>query len=163
LPPLYRPMEPSPPRPIGPPLPPFSAPYNPRTQVDLRRLAGPSEGITPFTVAGLRGTPATKEERGQLAVELLIRGTTDIMTSDRPATPYHRADPPSPTPDTINPNHNRSGSGSSSQISPLGNRVIRQVIRLPTSTRTQPAVGHPGTITDVCPSDLTVRQVWFCH
>jgi hypothetical protein len=63
-------------------------------------------------------------------------GTTDLTIRDCPTTPYHRADPPSPTPDTANPNPNGSGSGSLPQISPLGNRVIRPVIWLPTSTRT---------------------------
>jgi hypothetical protein len=62
----YRLMEPSPPRSPGsslpgPPLPPFGAPYTPRTQVDLGRLAGSLEGITPFTVAGLVRTPAIEE------------------------------------------------------------------------------------------------------
>jgi hypothetical protein len=56
--------------------------YNPRTQVDLRRLARPSEGITSFTVTGPRRTPATEEEMGQPAVEPLIRGTADLMISD---------------------------------------------------------------------------------
>jgi hypothetical protein len=45
----------------------------------------------------------------------------------------------SPTSDTANPNPNGLGSGSPPRISPLSNRVIRRVIRLPTSTRTQPA------------------------
>jgi hypothetical protein len=85
-------------------------------------------------VAGLRRTPTTKEERGQPAVELLIQGTTGLAISDRPTTPYNRADPPSPTPDMENPNHNRLASSSLPQISPLGNQVICRVIRLPTST-----------------------------
>jgi hypothetical protein len=90
-------------------------------------------------------------------------GTTDLTIRDCPTTPYHRADPPSPTPDTANPNPNRSGSGSLPQISPLGNRVIRPVIWLPTSTRTQPVVGHLGVVTDARPSDSMVRGVRFCH
>jgi hypothetical protein len=101
-PPQYRPMEPSPPRSPGqsllrPPLPPFGTPYIPRTQVDLGWLAGPQEGITPFTMARLVRTPTTEEERrGSLAVEPLTRGTTDLLITDRPTTPFHRADPPSP-------------------------------------------------------------------
>jgi hypothetical protein len=88
-PPQYRPMEPSPPRSLGssmlrPSLPPFGAPYTPRSQVDLGRLAGPPKGITPFTVAGLVRTIATQEqERGSSAVEPLTRGVTDLTISDR--------------------------------------------------------------------------------
>jgi hypothetical protein len=137
-PPSYQPMGPSPPRLIRPPLlgtplPPFGAPYNPITQVDLGRLAGPPEGITPFTVAGPRRTPAIEEERGQPAVEPQIWGTTDLTISDWLATPYHIVDPPSPTPDTANPNPNGSGSGSPPRISPLDIWVIHRVIRLPIS------------------------------
>jgi hypothetical protein len=161
------PMETSPPtslRPLllGPPLPPFNVPCNPRSQVDLGRLVGPPKGITPFMVARPRRAPA-EEERGQPAVEPLIRGTTDLTISDRPATPYHRADLPSPTPDTANPNSNGLGSGLLPQISLLGNRVIRRVIRLPTSTRTQLVVIHQSTVTDARLSDSTVRRVRFCH
>jgi hypothetical protein len=53
----------------------------------------------------------------------------------------------SPTLDEANPNPNGSGSGSPPRLSPLGNRIIRRVIRLPTSTRTRLA-GHLGTFTD---------------
>jgi hypothetical protein len=135
LPPQYRPMEPSAPRSPGSSLQPFDAPYTPRTQVDLGRLGGPLEGITPFMVAGLVRTPTTKEqERGSPAVEPLTRGTTDLTISDRSPTPYYRADPPSPTPDSANPN--RLGSDSPLRISPLGNRIIRRVIRSLTATRT---------------------------
>jgi hypothetical protein len=84
-PPSYRPMEPSPPTPNGPPLsgPPLPPlPYNPRTQVNLGRLAKSPEGITSFMVAGPRRTPATEEERGSPAVEPLTRGMTDLMSSD---------------------------------------------------------------------------------
>jgi hypothetical protein len=56
----------------------------------------------------------------------------------RPAIPYHRVDPPSQTSDEANPNPNRSGYGSPPWLSPLGNRIIRWVIRLPTSTHTRP-------------------------
>jgi hypothetical protein len=110
-PPQYRPMEPSPPRVPeqtlpGPPLPPFGVPYTPRSQVDLGWLVGPPEGATPFTVAGLVRSPATEEGRGLPAVEPLTRGTTDFSITDRPATPYHRSDPPSPTPEEANPNPN---------------------------------------------------------
>jgi hypothetical protein len=137
-PPQYWLMEPSPPRShepsvLGPPLPPVDVPYTLWSQVNLGRLAGPPEGITPFTVAGPRRTPATEEEeRGLPAVEPLIRGMADLTISDRPTTPYHRADPPSPTPDTANPNPNGLSNGSPPWISPLGKRVIR----LPTSTQT---------------------------
>jgi hypothetical protein len=164
-PPQYRPMEPSQQRSPGPslprpPLPPFDASYTPRTQVDLGWLAGQPEGITPFTVAELVRTTATEEqERGSPVVEPLTRGRANLTISDRLATPYHRADPPSPILDSANPNHNGLGSGSPPRISPLGNRVIR----LPTLTRTRPAVGHPGAVTDMHPSDSTVWQVWFCH
>jgi hypothetical protein len=75
--PHYRPMKPSPPRSLETslPEPPFDAPYTPRTQVNLRRLAGPPEGITPFTVVGLVTTPATGEqERGSPAMKPLTRG-----------------------------------------------------------------------------------------
>jgi hypothetical protein len=97
-------MEPSPPRSTVPSLPPFRVPYNPRTSVDLGRLAGPQEGITPFTVAGPRSAPTTEVERGSPAVEPLTRGTTDLTISDQPTIPRLGADPPSPTPDTVNPN-----------------------------------------------------------
>jgi hypothetical protein len=50
--PLYWPMEPSPPHSSMSPLPPFGTPYTPNRSVDLERLTGPSEGITPFTRAG---------------------------------------------------------------------------------------------------------------
>jgi hypothetical protein len=157
----YRSMEPSPPRSSGLSLPPFGVPYNPRTQVDLGQLAGPPEGITPFMVTGQRRTPTTEEERGSLALEPLTRGTTDLMISDRPATPHPRADPPSPTSDMTNPNPNGSGSGSPPRLSLLGNQVIRRVIRLPPppSTRTQPVASHPDVITDARPSDSTMQQV----
>jgi hypothetical protein len=144
-PPQYRPMEPSLPREPeqslpGPSLPPFGVPYTPRSQVDLGRLVGPPEGITPFTVAAPRRTPVTEEqERGSLVVEPLIRGTADLTISDRLATPFHQPDPPSPTPKEANPIPNGLGFGSPPQISPLGNRVIRRVIWLPTSTRTRSA------------------------
>jgi hypothetical protein len=127
--PQYRPMEPSPPRVPkqtlpGPPLPLFGIPYTPRSQVDLGRLVRPLEGATPFTVAGLVRAPASEEGRRSPAVEPLTRGTTDLSITDQPATPYHRPNPPSPTPEEANPNPNRSGFGSSSRLSPLGNRVI---------------------------------------
>jgi hypothetical protein len=111
-------MEPSPPRSTGPPLPPFGVPYNPRSQVNLGQLAGPPKGITPFTVVGPRRTPATEEERGQPMVEPLIQGTTDLTISDRPTTPYHRADQPSPTPNTANPKPNGSSFGYPPQPGP---------------------------------------------
>jgi hypothetical protein len=127
-------------------------------QVDLGRLARPQEGITLFTVVGLVRTPTTEEKRkGSPVVEPLTRGTMDLSITDRPATPYHRPDPPSPTPEEANPNPNGLGSGSPLRLSPLGNRVIHQVIRLPTSTRTQLVAGHLGSITDAHPSDSTVR------
>jgi hypothetical protein len=110
-------------------------------------------------MVGQRRDSATEEERGQLVVEPLPWGTVDLMISDLPGTPYHRADPPSPTLDTANPNSNRLGSGSSPRISPLGNRIICRVIQLPTSTWTQPAIGHPGTIIDAHPLDSTVQRV----
>jgi hypothetical protein len=168
-PPQYRPMEPSPPRSPrqslpGPPLPPFGTPYIPRMQVDLGQLAGPEEVITPFTVVGLVRTPTTEEERrGSPTVEPLTRGTVDLLITDRPATPYHRPDPPSPTPEEPNPNPNVLGSDSPPRLSPLGNHIIHQVIRLPTSTRTQPTASHPGAATDARLSDSTVRRVRFCH
>jgi hypothetical protein len=162
-PPQYRPMKPLPPRAPEQSLPrpllsPFGVPYIPRSQVDLGRLAGPPEGTTPFTVATPRRTPASEEERrGSLAVEPLTRGTADLSITDRSATPYHRVDPPSPTPDEANPNPNGSGFDSPPRLSPLGNRIICWVIRLPTSTRTRPVAGHSGAFTDVCPSNSTVR------
>jgi hypothetical protein len=158
-PPPYQPMDPPPPRSPksslpGLPLPSFGKPYTPRKQVDLGRLAGPLEGITPFTVVGLVRTPATEEqERGPLAVEPLTRGTADLTISDRSTLPYHKADPNSPTPESANPNPNGWGSGLLPRISPLGNRVIR----LPTSIGTRLAASHPGVITDARPSDSTVR------
>jgi hypothetical protein len=163
--PQYRPMELSPPRSprpslLGPPLPPFGAPYIPRTQVNLGRLVGPTKGITPFMVAGLVRTPATKEEgRGSPEVESLTRGTMDLSITDWPATPYHRPDSPSLTPNEANPDPNGSGFDSPPRLSPLGNRIIWRVIRLPTSTCTRPAAGHPGAFTDACPSDSKVRRV----
>jgi hypothetical protein len=115
--PQYWPMEPSLLRVpeqslLGPPLPPFGVPYTPRSQVDLGRLARPPEGATPFTMARLVRAPATEEGRGSLAVETLPMGTTDLSITDRLATPYHRLDLPSSTPEEANPNPNRSGSGS---------------------------------------------------
>jgi hypothetical protein len=141
----------------GPPLPPFGAPYIPRIQVDLGQLVGPLGGITSFTVARLVRTPATEEEgRGSPAVEPLTRGTMDLLITDRPATPYHRLDPPSPTPNETNSNYNGSGSDSPPRLSPLGNMIIRRVIRLPTSTRTRSATSHPSAFTGACPSDSMV-------
>jgi hypothetical protein len=98
-PPRYRSMEPSPPRspgqPLpGPPVPPFGAPYIPRSQVDLGRLARPPEGFTSFTVAGLVRNPTIEDERrGSPAVEPLIRGMADLSITDRPATPFHIPNP----------------------------------------------------------------------
>jgi hypothetical protein len=144
-------MEPSPSRSTMPPLLPFGTPYTPTSEVDLGCLARPPEGITPFTVARPRSAPAT-EGGGSPAVESLAWCTIDLTISDRSGTP----DPPSPMPDTMNPNLNGSGSGSPARISPLGNQVIRQVTRLTPSTQTQPAA-----LTDACPSDLMVWRVWF--
>jgi hypothetical protein len=112
-------MEPSPPRVPEqtlprPPLPPFGVPYTPRSQVDLGRLVGSSEGATPFMVAGLVTTPATEEGRGSPVMEPLTRSTTDLSITDQPATPYHRSNPPSLTPEEANPNPN--GPGSSSPV-----------------------------------------------
>jgi hypothetical protein len=91
----------------------------------------------PFTVAGLVRTPTTEEERrGSSVVEPLTRGTSDLSITDRPTTPFHRADPPSPTPDLTNPNPNGLGSSSPPRLSPLGNNIICRVIWLPTSTLT---------------------------
>jgi hypothetical protein len=160
-------MEPSPPRsPMlslpRPPLPLFGATYTPRTQVNLGRLAGPPEGITPFTVARRVRTLATEEqERGSPVVEPMTRGISDLTISDQVPTPFHRPDPPSPTSKEANPNPNRLDSRSPLWISPLGNQVIRRVIRLPSSTRTRPTADHLGAITDVHPLDSTVRQVRF--
>jgi hypothetical protein len=51
-------------------------------QVDLGRLAGPQEDITPL-VAGLVRTPTTEEERrGSPVVEPLTRGTADLSITD---------------------------------------------------------------------------------
>jgi hypothetical protein len=156
-------MEPSPPRVSEqllprPPLPPFGVPYIPRSQVNLGRLTGPLEGTTPFTVGGLVRNPTTEDhERGSPTVELLTRGTADLTISDRPATPYYRADPPSPTSDGAHPNPNGSGSDSPSRLSPLDNHIIHRVILLPTSIRIRMAVGHPGAFTDAHPSDSIVR------
>jgi hypothetical protein len=84
----------------------------------LGQLAEPPEGITP--VARLVRTPAIEEqERGSPMVQPLTRGTTDLMINDRTATAYHRADPPSLTPDSTNPNSNGLESDSPSRISPL--------------------------------------------
>jgi hypothetical protein len=107
--------------------------------------------------------PCNKRRKGQPVVEPLIWGTADLTISDRPTTPYHRADPPSPTSDTANANPNGLGSSSPPWMSPLGNRVIHRVIQLPTSTRTQPTVGHSGVVTDACSSDSMVRRVRFRH
>jgi hypothetical protein len=54
----------------------------------------------------------------------LTRGTMDLSITDRPATPYHRANPPSSTLDEANPNPNGSCSGSPPRLSPLGNQII---------------------------------------
>jgi hypothetical protein len=111
-------MEPSPPR---PPLPPFEIPYIPSTSVDLGRLAGPSTGITPFTVDGPTSVPEKEGERGSPAVELLVQHKADLTISDRPRTPYTQIDPPSPMLDTKNPKPNGSGFDSPPRLSPLGN------------------------------------------
>jgi hypothetical protein len=95
-----------------PSLPPFDTPYIPRTQVDLERLVGPPEGTTLFTVAGLVRAPAREQRLGSPAVEPLTMSTTDLMITDRPATPYHRLDPLSPPPEEANPNPNGSRSRS---------------------------------------------------
>jgi hypothetical protein len=168
LPPQYRPMEPSPPRVLeqtlpGPPLPTFGVPYTPRSQVDLGRLVRPPEGTTSFTVAGLVRAPTTDEGRGSPVMEPLTGGTVDLSITDRPATPYHRPNPPSPTPKEENPNPNGLGSGSPPRLSPLGNHIICRVIRLPTSTRTQPSAGDPGAFTGAHPPNNTVQRVWFHH
>jgi hypothetical protein len=152
-PPQYWPMEPSPPRVpeqslSGPPLLPFGVPYIPRSQVDLGRLTGPPEGATPFTVARLVRAPTIEQVRGSPAVEPLTRGTVGLSITDRTAIPYHRLDPPSPTREETNPNPNSLGSGSPLRISPLGNRIIHQVIQLPTLTCTQPVGGHSGAFSD---------------
>jgi hypothetical protein len=65
----------------------------------------------------VRAPAIEEQERGSSALEPLTRGTTDLMISDQPATPYHRADPPSPTPDGASPNPNELGSGSPSRLS----------------------------------------------
>jgi hypothetical protein len=44
-------------------LPQFGVPYTPRSQVDLGRLAGPSEGITPFTVT-TKKNPCNRRRKG---------------------------------------------------------------------------------------------------
>jgi hypothetical protein len=86
--------------------------------------------IKKFVTRGVTEEPLQqKKKRGQLAVEPLIQGMTDLTISNRPTTPYYRADPPSPTPDTIKSNLNGLGSGSSQRISPLDNRVIHRVIQ----------------------------------
>jgi hypothetical protein len=161
-------MEPSPPRVPEqtlpePPLPPFGVPHTPRLQVDHGRLDGPPEGVIPSTVARLVRAPTTEEGWGSSAVDPLTRGTTDLSITNRPATPYHKPDPPSPTAEQGNPNPNGLGSGSPPRLSPLGNHIIHQVIRLPTSTHTQPVAGHPGAFTDARPSDSMVRRVRFRH
>jgi hypothetical protein len=94
-------------------------------------------------------------------VEPLTRGTTNLTISDGLTTPLHRPDLASPTPDEANPNPNGLGSSSPLWMSPLGNWVIRQVIRLPSSTRTRPSADHPGAITDACPSHSMVWRVRF--
>jgi hypothetical protein len=88
-------------------------------------------------------------------VEPLTRSTADLTITDRLATPYHRADPSSLTPEEANPHPNGLGSGSPPRLSPLGNRIIHQVIRLPTSNHSQLAAGHPGA--------SVVRRVRFHH
>jgi hypothetical protein len=97
-------------------------------------------------VSGLVRAPAIEEGKGSPAVEPLTRGTIDLSITDRPATPYHRLDPLSPTPEEENPNPNGSSSDSPPQLSPLGNHIIRWVMQLPTSTRTRPAARSPGCL-----------------
>jgi hypothetical protein len=118
-PPQYRPMEPMPLRVpeqslLEPPLPQFGVPYIPRSQVDLGRLAGPPEGATPIHGGHTKWQNPynRRRKKGVIVVEPLTRSTTDLSIIDGPATPYHRADRPSPTPDKANPNPNRLGSGS---------------------------------------------------
>jgi hypothetical protein len=71
----------------GPPRAPFGVPYTTRSQVDLRRLARPPEGATPFTVVGLVRAPTIEQGRGSPAMEPLTRSTTDLSITDRLATP----------------------------------------------------------------------------
>jgi hypothetical protein len=142
---------PSPLRSTGPLLPLFRVPYNPRTQVDLGQLAGPLEGITPFTVAKPRRTLVVEDERGSPVVEPLIRGTADRSATPTPEQIHHH---PHRTQQTLTLTDQ--ASVHQPRLSPLGNWVIRQVIWLPTSTRTQPVVTHPDVVTDVRLSDSTV-------
>jgi hypothetical protein len=105
---------------------------------------------------------ATEGGRGSPVVDPLVRRTPDLTISGWPGTPNTQRDPPSLTPDTRNPNPNGSGFRSPPpRLSPHGNRVSCQVIRLPTLTRTQPIASHPGTVTDARASDSTMWRVRF--
>jgi hypothetical protein len=143
--------------------------------MDLWHLIGPSKGITLFAAVGsswwtlgmsqqqeASNIPATESGGGSPVVDPLVRRTTNLTISDRLGIPNTHEDPPSPTSDIKNPNP--SGSGSSSpppSLSPHGNWVIRQVIWLPSLTRTQPASDHPDAITERCNEfDSACRIGW---
>jgi hypothetical protein len=113
-----------------------------------------------------------KEWRGSSAVDSLVWCTVDLTISGQSGTPTTCEDLPSPSPAAENPN----GSGSGSpppRLSPLGNRFIRRMIWLPSSTQTQPISSHPGVVTDSHPSetqpisshpdpaDITNKPVWY--
>jgi hypothetical protein len=86
-----------------------------------------TRGHHSFRGGRTKKNPCNQKRKGSPGVEPLTRGMTDLTISHRPATPFHRLDPPSPTSDEANPNPSGLGSDSSSRISPLGNWVIRRV------------------------------------
>jgi hypothetical protein len=97
-------------------------------------------------VVGPRSALAIEGERASPVVEPLAHHIAELTIIARLRTPHSRIDPPSSTPDTVNPNPNGLGSSSPPRLSPLGNWVIRRVIQLPHSTGTQSATGQSGVV-----------------
>jgi hypothetical protein len=149
--PSYRPMEHSPPHPAQFTL---AARSN-----DLGRFYGQTEGVTPLLVNGDAGTnhvTASAPLKGGATIDLNISATAPpsltLATMDSSPNRLWIRSPP------LNPNPN----GSPPHLSLLGNQIIHQVIRLPsTSTRSQLATTPWGVVTNTLPSDSTVRFMRF--
>jgi hypothetical protein len=126
------------------PPPPHLAFFAPTARSDdLGRFYGRTVGVNPLLASCGAGTSqerASTPPQGGAIIDLNISATA----------------PPSPTTVTTDPNPNRSRlrlpspnpnrHGSPSRLSPLGNRIIHRVIRLPSSpTRSRPATTPPGS------------------
>jgi hypothetical protein len=124
---------------------------------DLDRFYCRTEGVILVPEAGGSGMSQTRASKPPECNAIIDLNVSPIA-------------PPSPTPATIDTNHNGlqicspppnpNPNGSPPRPSLLGNWVIHQVIWLTSSsTRYRPATMPQGVITDECPSDLTV---WGC-